>query len=482
MKTLLINLPYPRNKFPIFPIGPASVASFLREHGYNEVELLDLNAEHLNEEDTLRALREKKFDVAGISALVDQYEYLKWIAPRIKEIRNVPVILGNGLGSSSYEIVLKRVPEVDICVIGEGEVTFKELLDNKFNNLQNIKGIAYVSGAAVVKTGERPLIEDLDKLAMPSYGLLNMDKYLAGRFSDTGILNVRTKYTKSRMATIISGRGCPYGCKFCGKTIPGSRLRSIPKIIEEIKFLKDKYNINAVRFIDELLVVDKNRMSCLCGELKKLGLLWDCQGRVNTVDLEILRKMKESGCVAVGLGIESGSQKILDNMNKGVRVSQIKNALEAAGKAGLPVKIQLIFGYPGEDLESLEETVRIIKDARYPGRRFLPICPLPGTDLYREALEKNMIGDEEEFLYKIRDSFDNLKPTVNFTKFSTEKIPAIMRYYCDKMIFNYFIYLLKHPVLFIKNALKFKIEFIKLLVKSMLFITKRNPARYVYTV
>lgn len=484
MNVLLIHLPFYQDQFfkegfftadrqsPLFPIGIASIAGLIREKGYN-VEILDIYAEQLDYNNVINTLKNKHFDIVGIGALVNQYAYLKWIAKEIKKIKDIPIVLGSGLGTACYEVVLKNIPEVDVCVRGEGEITFYELLKKNFENLENITGIAYRKNDNIIKNPDRKLIEDIDILALPAYDLVNIEKYFDTKFYETGVYNVRTKYAGHlKILPLVTGRGCPYNCNFCGKIIPKVRFRSIANIINEMKFLMSNYEVKGIHFVDELFVIDKDRTIKLCEYLRKLNIRWDCQGRVDRVDYELLKTMKESGCVAVGFGIESGAQKILDNINKRITVRQIKKAINACKEIGLPAKIQLIFGCPGETKETIEETVKLLKEVHDPGRRFSYITPIPGTKLYKEALERNMIGDEEQWLYKIKESFDYRKPAINFTAFKIDKILKIMRYYYNKIVFNYLLYQLSHPKFLLNNFIKDKKGALELIIRSLMYIFK----------
>jgi len=496
MKVLLINLPFKEESFfkkdffkggkqsPLFPVGLSYIAKVIEKNGHN-VTILDIYAEQLYYDDVIKKLKETNFDVVGISALVTQYKYLKWITKEIKKINpECRIVLGNGLGTACDRTVLENVKEISVCVRGEGEITFLELVNNNFNNLENISGISYRKNGQYAKNPDRPQIKDLDSLGMPAYHLFDMEKYLKAKFYDTGIANLREKTTSLRTAPIITARGCPFNCNFCGKVIPACRLKSVNFIIKEIKYLRDKYKVNAIHFMDELFVINKERTKELCAELKKLNMPWDCQGRVNLVDDETLKIMKDSGCVAIGFGIESGDAQVLKNMNKMTTPEQIKKAVLGAKKAGLYIKNQLIFGYPGETKTTLENTVKIMKEINDPGRRFSYIIPIPGTTLYQECIDRKLIIDEEHYLYMIQHGFNDGLILVNFTDFSKYSIHAMKEYYYKKMQinylfnaltnFNYFKNLIKTPKVFIKLIILTIRHYIKMLNGEYYFLLNKN--------
>lgn len=484
---LLINPPFQLDRFqgkdffsagnqaPLFPFGIAYIASYLLKYGY-EVEIMDIYAKQLTKEEVIAELKKNEYDFIGISALVTQYEYVKWLSETIKNIHNVPIILGNGLATSSHRLVLDKISSIDVCVRGEGEITFKEVIEN-IDNLENVLGISYRDiNEKILINPDRPVHKNIDEFPWPAYELFDMSLYTDTKFYETGIFNVREKHLGKKLLPFLTSRGCPYNCNFCGKIIPNVRLRSIEDIVKEIKYLKDNYHIDGIHSIDELFVVNKKRAIALSKALKSLNLLWDCQGRVNTVDYETLKIMKESGCVAIGYGIESGSQKILENMNKKITVKQIEKAMKAAKKADLDVKVQLIFGYPGENIKTLEETLDVFKRVGHPARTFTFICPLPGTTLYKYALNKGLIQDEEEFLYKITKSFDYNIPVINFTEFDLDDLVPLMKKCGIKMFMNYVIYMVLHPRQLINLSKKYGFleVFRKLFINSILYTPLGN--------
>ncbi|MDD5492724.1 MAG: radical SAM protein, partial [bacterium] len=253
---------------------------------------------------------------------------------------------------------------------------------------------------------------------------------------------------------IIAGRGCPFDCNYCSRIFHGVRLRSIDNIIAEIIWLKERYGIEGVFFCDDTLTVKKERVYELCDKIQPLGLRWNCQGRVNNVDLEMLRRMKAAGCTAVGYGIESGSQKILNNMNKKATVEQAERALKNTVRAGLYPIVQVMFGYPGETRETLNETVAFFKRADNPGDDLSPVTPLPGTKLWQDTLNKGMVKDEKTLLESLDGGYMPDAPVVlNYTSFSQAEFDSLRIETQEVIRRNYF---RRHP------EVKFKKFFISL--------------------
>jgi len=416
-----------------FPFGIAYIAKILSKK--HEVSLLDIWGLELNKEQAVERIRKSDFDIVGISALSTQYAYVKWLSSKIKEIKNVKIILGGLLPTHNTDTVLNHT-KVDICVIDEGEITIEELLQN-LHHLEKVKGIAYKKEGEIVRTPPRPYIQNLDELPLPAWDLFPMETYITRTiFKEDG-----------RKMNILTGRGCPYNCSYCSKGFKGVRLRSIDSVIKEIKILKEKYKIKTIQFSDDLVVVNKPRTLELCKKLKPLGLRWSCQGRVNIVDLELLKEMKKSGCKRIGYGIESGSQKILNNMNKMVTVEQAEKTIANTFKAGLALHPQMMFGMIGETKETLKETIDFCKRCHIAPGMFIT-TPLPNTKVYEYAKEKGMITDEEKYLENLPGTF---KLYVNLTEFSDEEFMDIYNKTMSEIAKNYAKYRNKHPGLFTRE-------------------------------
>jgi len=438
-------------KANFFPLGLGYIVKILKNEGY-AVSVLDAWANQLSIEDTFKGIKARDFDVIGITALSTQYNFVKALSHSIKNTYpEKKIILGGALATLSAKTVLENT-DIDICVIGEGEETIKELL-RKLDGSKSVSGISYKEEGNIVDNPLRKYIEDLDSIPFPEYEAFPLDIY----FDNSFVAGARRRI---KAVTIISGRGCPYNCNYCSKTFSGLRLRSVDNIIDEIKYLKDKYKINGVFFADELLVIGKNRVHELCDKIGPLGLIWNCQARVNTVDYDLLRYMRGAGCVAVGYGIESGSQKILDRMNKAATVEQAREAVSCTVRAGLIPVLQAMFGYPGEDMCSLKETVEFFKSIDHPGVRLSPTTPLPGTRLFREALEKGVIESEKKLLESLDGGYmQNInKLLVNFTDFPNKDFFRIRDKAENTIKMNYY---KKHPLSFLSKVFRSGIDNIK---------------------
>lgn len=425
-----------------FPLGLGYIAKKLLMEGH-EVQILDIWAHQYGNAEVLREIGRKSFDMVGMTGFCTQYNYVKWLASEIKrKNRKCRIILGGPLATMSTRIALEHTA-IDACVMGEGEETIAGYMDNH-ERPRKVKGIAFrdKSSGKIIFNQPREPVKDIDAIGFPAWDLFPMQIYL----ENSGIFNPRYSYL--RAMNMILGRGCPYSCNFCSKLFSGIRLRSIDRVVEEIKELKRRYGIKAILFDDELALVNKKRAYELCDALEPLKVKWQCQGRVNVVDRDILKRAKKAGCVTVGYGIESGSQKILDSMNKCATVEQAARALKDTINTGITPFVQMIFGYPGESRETLDETIEFFR--RIPWKcEFSVLTALPNTRVYDDAVKSGRIKDEEKYLTSLEAGYDTdqtYKSFINFTKILDSEFFEL-KDRTEKIIeMNFFRQAMKHPV------------------------------------
>jgi anaerobic magnesium-protoporphyrin IX monomethyl ester cyclase len=436
MRTLLLQPPhvyYDRKRQPCFPIGLGYIAAVLRQKDY-VVDVLDLNATEKSDEELGAYLEEKSFDVIGITAMSVQFNAVERIVRIIRERSTESrIVLGGALAIHSYPVVLAHL-DIDYCALGEGETILLSLLKN-LDRPEQVKGLAFRRDGSIVLTPPQEYITDLDSLPFPAWDLFPMDIYIKNN---------------SDSVTLITGRGCPFNCHFCSKNFKGVRQRSIPNIIKEIKAMKELYKVKHFGFSDELVVTNERRITELCGELKKLDITWGCQGRINYATTQVLSTMKEAGCILVGFGVESGSQRILKNMNKGITPDMIAKAIRTADSVGIDYYPQLIFGYVGENEETLKETERLCFKAGM-SPPFNVATPYPGTMLYEWAKAQGKIGDDLEYLRHLQG---NSELYINCSTFPDDKVLAVKHRFEKRIMRNYLLYSFLHPRRLIKDNRK----------------------------
>lgn len=443
MKIVFVNPPIREWAKPnIFPLGVGYIAGMLQKQGF-DVEVYDINALRPSKEDIELAIQRLQADIIGIGGLITTYRFMKWITPIIKKYHpRTPLVVGGTLGTTIPEMVLAKMP-ADIVVLGEAEVTMGELaraLENK-KDLSTVKGIAYKKDGRMVRTPPQPEIADLDTVPFPAWNQFPMHIYFetvvdhktASKWDD-GHKDQECFKNDFKEIAMISSRGCPYFCIYCYHYHLGKnyRFRSAQNLIDEIALLKEKFNIKSVQFLDDCFVINKERVFQFCDLLikGKFNISWGCNGRVNIVDEKMFQRMKESGCTNVDYGIESGSQKILNVMKKNVSVEQAKAALRLTekyfGKAGERWNFTMMVGTPGETKETVEESIQFCKSLNMKPDAVFFTTAFPGTDLYRMALERGLIKDEESYIMGLWEMGEQM--LLNFTEMPDQELIALKEY------------------------------------------------------
>jgi len=377
-------------KHPDMPLGIAYIAAMLRDYN-KEVKIHDMSFDN-SIEDFHKVLNDYKPNVVGIEVLSMNVEYAFQVAKIIKEFnKNIVVVVGGPHPTFQPEEMLNN-ENIDIAVQGEGEFTFIEIL-NKIENFEpfvNLKNIAFRQDSKVKINSRKEPIKNLDELPFPAIDLLPHKRYLS---------QPTIEPMPSPGINIITGRGCPFNCNFCqpiSRKLFGvkHRARSPKNIIDEIIILKYKYNIKSFTIVDNLFVIDENYIMEFCQRLikSKLNLKWRCNSRVNTISHKKLEYMKKAGCIAIIFGVESGSQRMLDLMNKGTTIKQIKNAFELCKKLKISTMANIMMGYPGETKESLDETINLIKEIQPEMLSISITSPMPGTRLFDEMKAQNRLN------------------------------------------------------------------------------------------
>jgi len=391
-----------------FPWGMATVMRCLENDGH-ELLLLDVYGNDLLPFEVEQYLDQHAFDCACIGGFASMnYAHVLNLAEAVKQRYSIPVVVGGLLADLHYSLLLQK-KTIDICVIGEGEVTVVDLFRN-LQNLDSVHGIAYRRNGQIKLNAPRELIKNLDTLPLPNFGLWNMDIYMK---QNLWAQDPTTRYDEwsatlpsldqlTPNVSLFFGRGCPFHCKFCSRSYQTVRYKSVDRIMQELSFFKEQYGIKAFHFCDELAVFKKEVTYELCNKVENTGLFWDCQARVNTVDKEILQALKKANCYSIGLGLESGSNRILRAMNKGITREQSLAVLKAAKEVGMHLKLQYMFGYPGETEKDLAETVSLVKLSGMPPRRLSWTTPLPGSALYGDARNQGLIKDEEAYIISLK--------------------------------------------------------------------------------
>lgn len=336
-----------------------------------------------------------KYNIIGFSISSSvTYPILKRIR-EISKFNDSALLLAGGIHTTIFPRDVLEDLNVDIACIGEGEETISEIIDDyPKGEYKEINGIAFKDQLGeIVFTPQRSLIENLDTIPFPSRHLLPIDEV---------IMNDRLSDTNLPIAHILCSRGCPYSCNFCANQEHGIRYRSGDNIKLELEYLIKEYGIKGFCITDDNFIVDKLRIKDICEKITPLNLKWSSLSRVNTVDEDLLKILKNSGCVEIKFGIESGSQRMLSLMNKQITVEQIKHAITITHKVGIKVKAFILHGFPGENLESTQETIHLLESLKDKIDRIslFRFVPLPGSPAYVNYKKYNLkISNNFEDIY-----------------------------------------------------------------------------------
>lgn len=420
-----------------FPQGLGYLAAAARNAGH-EVSVYQQDVYHWPDSHLTEYLDSHSFDVVEISVIGGYYQYRKLLSlsravNQSENRKNFKYTIGGHGPAADPEYFLRKTG-ADIVGIGEGEITFVELMEAFAGkrSLSSVDGIAYLEAdGAYVRTKPRELIKNIDEIAWPAYDLFDMNYYSLLRLP-----NIRAN---ERCIPMLSGRGCIFACNFCYRLDKGFRPRSAESIIEEIRFLKETYNVKYIAFSDELLMSSRERTLSLCQAFIDAGIdvKWDCNGRLNFADTDVLEKMKEAGCVFINYGIESLDNATLRVMHKGLTREMIIRGVENTLKVGISPGLNIIYGNINEPLSAIDDAVEFLLkyDDHAQLRTLRPVTPYPGTELFEYAIEKGLIKDTQDFYENKHLNSDLL--AVNFTRYTDEEVYEALYKANMKLIHRY---------------------------------------------
>ena len=402
---------------PFFPLNLFYLAGALKKAGHRVgVWLQDIH--HGREEALTKILDESKFDVVGLGFCAGywQYEKAKKISKAInlsKRRKEINFCLG-GHGPAGDAPFFMVKMDADTIVIGDGEAAILDISE------KGKKGIIEGDNTSI---DEAPLEIYEELFPMMLYRLI---RWPTSKRSDFCF-------------PILSSRGCKWHCSFCYRMREGFHERAVEAIIEEIKFLHDKFQINHFQFADELLMSSEKRTEEICQAILALPftIKWDCNGRLNYAKPHLLGLMKKSGCQYVNYGIESLNQEILHQMAKGLTVDQIHRGIQATLAAGLSPGLNLLWGFPADTEQNLWDAVGFLQlyDPCDELRTIRPVTPYPGCPLWEKALRDGLVKDAEEF-YEVKHKNSDLI-SINFMDIPTDHVHLLLYEANGQLIRNY---------------------------------------------
>jgi radical SAM superfamily enzyme YgiQ (UPF0313 family) len=410
---------------PNLPIGLAYLAAVLEKAGCG-LTVFDCPALEMDHKKLGAKLASFEPDVVGITSVTPTINSAILAARVAKEAcPDGPVVLGGPHATFMDEQILSENPDVDVIVRGEGEQTLLELVDvvskSNLKGLDEVAGVTFRKNGQIIRTPDRPFIQNLDELPRPAYHYFALEKYQL--------------FGKS-ILPILTSKGCPFQCSYCvssrmvGKAFRG---RDPNHVVDELEWLRDVHGADAFTFYDDAFTYDTQRALKICEEIKKrnIGIAWDCQTRVDEISQEVLVKMRDADCQLVSFGAESGCQRILDSVNKRTTIEQNEKAVKLAKGIGLSVAVSVIIGYPGETLDTLKQTFDFVRRTK-PDYVYLCLAtPYPGTAL-RSALEDLGWAMSSEW-----SRYDMLTPVFENPLLSVDLVEARREFYSNFYSWSY---------------------------------------------
>jgi len=375
MKIVFISLPAPYLDEPAMnpPLGICYISAYLKSKGFNDIHLVDYclhkEYDYFNSSDYLRELP-LDADVYGISAVSTQFKWLLEVCKYLRGMRPQAKIITGGPHSTNCPEDCLIDAGVDIAVVGEGEEVMYKYLSGI--PAKDIPGAAYLEDG-VVKNKVHAFIDNLDMLPIPDRELIDLHMY-------------KRTMEGQRAVHIVTLRGCPYECAYCDRYSVGTnvRYRSVPNVVQEIDFIRESYGINAFVIYDDTFTLRRDRVYELSDALKERNATWRCWSRTNVVDKEMLKYIKDSGATTIIFGCESGDNRVLKRINKGTTREKNIQAIQWAKAAGLQVQCSLMYGNPGETLESIDNTVSLLAEAKPTNWEISILSPVPGSPMWAD--------------------------------------------------------------------------------------------------
>lgn len=421
MKVVLVNPPTTASLETIAtlglkapPLGLAYVAAAVRKEGY-DVSIIDSTALDISHHKLGEILQREDPDVIGVTSTTPTiYDAMKTVTIAKEVCPDSITVMGGCHITSLPEETMAECGSLDIGVIGEGEATIVDLLKayEAKKPFSEVDGIVYRKEDRIIRTRPRRLIENLDEIPFPARDLLPLDRYT--------VLGER-----HRLGNILTSRGCPFRCIFCSSSqFYGRRFRArSPKnVVDEIEELIGKYKISSFEIVDDTFTVDRKRAMAIAEEIIRRGLKiwWACGSRVDLVTKELLQLLKRAGCGLIYYGIESGSERILGFLKKGITLEQAKCAIRWAKEVGMEVVGSFIIGTPGETKEDVMKTIKFAKESGIDFAQFTAMTPYPGTEVFEVAKKEGLLTTNDWSRYT------TISPVMRTKELTVEEITQLV--------------------------------------------------------
>lgn len=369
---------------PYAPLGILYISAYLEQHGIdNEV----FDTTFSTKEKFRNYFQQQRPAIIGIYAnLMTKLNVLQSVRFIRENLPDSKIILGGP--DVRYNAKNYLEAGADFIVLGEGEATMLELVQTIYahsgkslsrETLDKIRSIAFLQEGDVIETPERDKIKDLDQLPSPNRKKIDLHLYL----------DAWKKFHGSNAISVSTMRGCPYTCKWCSRAVYGLsyRRRSPEKVVQELEQIKNAYNPDALWFVDDVFTISHKWLTAFRDELQKKDILipYECITRADRMNEEVIKMLKETGCFRVWIGAESGSQRVIDLMDRRVDVNQVRDMIKLTKKHGIQTGTFIMLGYPGETETDIEETIQHLKESDPDHFTITVAYPIKGTELYQEV-------------------------------------------------------------------------------------------------
>ena len=380
----------------VLPLGLLAIGSVLKRAGH-QVKILDLRISNSPDEELSSVMKSFNPQVVGIGVMTIECKYGFIDAAKVKKLNpDVTIIFGGPHCSHEPRFILND-PNVDLMVSGEGDLTIAELIDalDQGRDIENIAGIAYKKNGSYIRTADRPVIRDLDKFDQ-EYDLINLERY----FNFQSSMDFFPVFRNKRFLPLVTSRGCPFKCTYCHDIFDKSiQYRSPKAVVDEIEYLINKYGVREFHIVDDVFNVNMKRAKIVLDAIiqKNLNIHISFPNglRADFFDDELIDKMQRAGVYRMALGIESGSQRIQDMIQKDLDINIIYGVVEKLTRARMSVHGFFMLGFPSETRKEMEATIDFACDLGLTTANFSLVIPNPGTDLRQTFIESRESNFED---------------------------------------------------------------------------------------
>ncbi len=399
MDVLIINPPWPgkgfgtrsqnriikhrSDKYLQYPIFLAYSAAQLKKKGFG-VTYIDSVIQDFDSDQTIEEAKKRKPDIIFMETTTPSIEADYRSLTALKEATEARIIVGGPHATYFHQAVLDECAAIDVVIRHEFDTKIAEVVAN-IDSLGSVRGVTYRDGSQIVDNGDGDLADELDAIPFPDRDIIPLKWYL------------EAWYSRRPFTNIMTSRGCPYRCSFClwPQSMYGhkQRFRGLDNVLAEINYLIRHYGVKEINVDDSTFTINRERVIAFSQSLRreKIKILWTCNGRVDNLDDEMLTEMKKSGCKMIRLGVESGSQDVLDKIKKGLTLKQLEDGIRRVQRHGIQALGGFMFGFPYDSRKTVEQTIGLAKKLSPDQVQFSICMCYPGTSLYEYVKENDLL-------------------------------------------------------------------------------------------